>query len=787
MRLQSRLAGLVAACCLAGLAAQAGAQNAVTRRQTDKVMPFEVIVNGSKSGTWLLIERDGELYGPKDAIDEWRLKSRPDAAIIDFNGQSYVPLSSVPGFGARPDLLNQSMQLTFSPEAFAATRLSDGVAGRPLVGAVLPSVFFNYDLNYNTSQADSSNFVRDLGLLSELGFSSGAGILTSSQLARNIGGQLSNAGPSGFTRLETTFTRNFPDSNRVMRLGDTVTRAGLLGRNIYFGGAQLSSNYALTPGFVTQAIPTLTGLSATPSTVELYVNDVLRQVSNVPTGPFVLGNVSQIAGSGEARIVVRDVLGRETVIVQSFFSSAYLLAKGLNDWSIDVGAQRREIGLRSSQYGAGLATGTWRHGYSDTLTVEGRTELSRDLQAASAGFIAPLWGNMLGRSALMVSRRADYPSGTQWLLGVEQAGQRTSFTLQAQGASQGFRQLGEDPARSPTKLQIAGTASYGTLAAGTFGVGFATVRRYDEQPVTTVSANYALRLGRAASLNLSASRAMAGGNGTSVGVFLSFPLGDRMIGHAGFNSRGGQRDGYASVQQMPTPDNALNWRVLGGRQQNANRAEAGAYYNGQYGRVAADVSAAAGQSAVRLGAGGGLVYAGGSLFATDRVNESFALVEVAGYGGVGVGLGGQALTQTNAKGIALIPRLMPYQNNYIRLDASDLPINAELDNIEQVAVPVWRSAVKVDFPVRGGRGALLKIRLDDGDVAPAGAVLRIDGDKQEFYVARRGEAFVTGLQPVNRLRLDWNQSHCVFDVLLPTGQADSIARVGPLDCKGVLR
>ena len=74
---QRRLARVVAACCLAGLAAQAGAQSTLTRPQPDKVMPFEVVVNGSKSGTWLLIERDGELYGPKDALDEWRLKTRP--------------------------------------------------------------------------------------------------------------------------------------------------------------------------------------------------------------------------------------------------------------------------------------------------------------------------------------------------------------------------------------------------------------------------------------------------------------------------------------------------------------------------------------------------------------------------------------------------------------------------------------------------------------------------------------------------------------------------------------
>jgi outer membrane usher protein len=89
--------------------------------------------------------------------------------------------------------------------------------------------------------------------------------------------------------------------------------------------------------------------------------------------------------------------------------------------------------------------------------------------------------------------------------------------------------------------------------------------------------------------------------------------------------------------------------------------------------------------------------------------------------------------------------------------------------------------------VRSGRAALIKISLDDGEPAPAGAVVRIEGEKEEFYVARRGEAFVTGLQPINRLRLTWKDKHCPFDVNLPAGSPDEIVRLGPLQCTGVPR
>ena len=49
-----------------------------------------------------------------------------------------------------------------------------------------------------------------------------------------------------------------------------------------------------SPGFITQPIPVITGQSSAPSTVELYVNDALRQTSQVPTGPFTIENRAAI-------------------------------------------------------------------------------------------------------------------------------------------------------------------------------------------------------------------------------------------------------------------------------------------------------------------------------------------------------------------------------------------------------------------------------------------------------------------------------------------------------------
>lgn len=765
----------------------AAALQAGTGASTERLLPLEVTVNGAKGGTWLLVEKLGALYAPLDAFEEWRVQADPTAQPITYRGEQYLPLSSIPGYGAKVDFGNQSVALTFSPQAFAATRLRSEVDKRPVLSPVMPSLFLNYDLSYTAISARASAATKDLGAIGEVGFSNGWGVLLSSFAGRNLTGEGETASQRGWMRLETTFTKDLPLRNQTLRLGDTSTRPGMWGRSVYFGGVQWGTNFALTPGFITQPLPVLSGVSSAPSTVELYVNDVLRQVSNVPTGPFAIDNFPVLTGGGDARLVVRDLLGRETVINQPFFTSSELLAKGLNDWSVEAGVLRYDLGLERDVYRHGFASGLWRRGVTAGLTLETRAEVMRQSQNLGAGLVLALPWHVLAKGALAASRDRTLGSGRQWMLGVERQSLRSGLFVQAQGASIGYRQLGQDARALPTKLQVAGNFSHTTDKYGTFGAGFASVRRFDAERVVTVSANYSIRVGQRSNLTITGSRAVNGGRGTSVGVMLAVPLEKNRVASASAVRRDGQLDFHLAAAQNATVDSNLAWRTLAGRQQGEARAEGGVYYTGRYGFVSGDLSVSERQKALRVGAMGGLIVADGNFFATRRLDGSFAIAEVKGYGNVGIGLGSNVLTHTDANGVALVPRMAAYQNNSIRLDPRELPISAEIDSIEQTAVPAWRSGVKVVFPVRSGRAALLTIVLEDGQPAPAGAVVNIAGEKEQFYVARKGQAFVTGLQPTNRLQLAWKNRQCPLEVDLPSDAPDDIVRFGPLLCRGVAR
>jgi outer membrane usher protein len=296
-----------------------------------------------------------------------------------------------------------------------------------------------------------------------------------------------------------------------------------------------------------------------------------------------------------------------------------------------------------------------------------------------------------------------------------------------------------------------------------------------------------VRVGARSSLSINLTRVSGSSSGTSAIAYLTIPLETHRIASISANHRSGQLDAYGTVTQGLQAETGLGWRLLSGMRSDDPYAEGSVYYQGNRGLFTADAASSRDRQALRLGTQGALVWIDGRAFAARRVDSSFAVVEVKGYPNVGVGFQGTPLTRTDSEGYALLPRLQPYQRNHIRLDATELPISAEIDNLEQIAVPSARSGVKVTFPVRSGRGALIRIVLDDGEPAPAGAQIALLEDGKEFFVARRGEAFVTGLQDTSTLRLVWNNTSCTFTITLPPGSADDIARVGPVACKGVPR
>jgi outer membrane usher protein len=120
----------------------------------------------------------------------------------------------------------------------------------------------------------------------------------------------------------------------------------------------------------------------------------------------------------------------------------------------------------------------------------------------------------------------------------------------------------------------------------------------------------------------------------------------------------------------------------------------------------------------------------------------------------------------------------------VRIEAEDLPLDAQIDTLQLEAIPYFRSGLLLTFPVRPSRGALLTLVLDNGTPVPAGAVVKVSGHEQEFPVALRGEVYVTGLAARNQLQATWRDQTCTFTVQV-LATAEPLPHLGPFLCTGV--
>ena len=312
-----------------------------------------------------------------------------------------------------------------------------------------------------------------------------------------------------------------------------------------------------------------------------------------------------------------------------------------------------------------------------------------------------------------VSRTALGRGGT-WLANLDWSGATSGASLHIEGNTAGYRSIGQALDVPVTRRQRTLNYRIGSLDWGSLGISVARSAAGDGQVFTAGSLGYNVRMGERASFGLNVSGLAGPSSGRSVGLSFNLPLDPRTQVSTSATRQAGSWDASATVERRPQQADEWGWALLTAERGTTTFVEGSTYRDTQFSNLRLNLSLSPDQTNLRAGAQGALVWVDGSLFASRRINQAFALVEVPGFGDVGVGVMNQIETHTRASGRALLTQLMPYRPNAVRLNASDLPISAELDSLEMSVVPSARSAVKLSFPVRSGRAALLRIVLDDG-------------------------------------------------------------------------
>ncbi|MBA1143144.1 fimbria/pilus outer membrane usher protein [Mesorhizobium neociceri] len=705
---------------------------------------------------------DGGLAATPQELKEVGLKSPEGAA--DAGG--LVRLDQLADVSFQIDEAAQRLYVTAANDSREARivdlglRLQDRPAPQSGYGAVL---------NYSLFASSNTLFDGDNELFQGIsgGFDtrvfSPYGTLGQSFIAGYSDGRF-----GGFTRLNTTWSYSDPDRLMTYRAGDFVSGGLSWTRPVYLGGIQAQRNFSLRSDLVTLPLPSFGGTAAVPSTLEVYTQNVRTYSGDIQPGPFQVTNLPVFTGAGQAQVVLRDSLGRETTATLPFYASNMLLRQGLLDFSVEAGMARRNFGIASDDYdGRIMGVATARYGQSDQLTLEAHAEGGADLINGGIGAAFPL-GPYGAASAAVAGSHHDGRTGSLVDASVEFGYDGWAVNAHMQRAFGGYEDIA-----SVTAQPVLDPDDFARFSAGvpraidqvtlsvpmpidfsSLNLSYTHLKSAEGETSQIVGLSYSQSIFKRSTLYATAFADLD--DDSSYGVFagLSIPFNDDITASTGVEQG---PDGFNVVADLAKSEQAevgsIGWRLRTSEGETPNRS-ASVSYRALFARLAAAAQQFDKDFRVTGQMDGAIAVAGGGVFATNRIDDAFAVVDV-GTPDVEVLHQNRPVGKTDSKGRILVTGLNSYELNTVSIDPKNLPVDADVPTTKETVVPADRNGVVLKFGVSEAAQAALVTLVDaSGTPLEAGLPGRLDGGAEDFVVGYDGQAYIKGLARQNSVLVD---------------------------------
>lgn len=717
-----------------------------------------------------------------------------------------IAFETIPGFGMRYDEPAQKLHLTLAPEA----RLAREYSARQSGGLVLkPDIKISDEygsvLNYNLFgtaargySSRSSTYTTGSATLEHRAFSP-YGVIQNSGIA---GTTLTR---EGLLRLESSYTYADYDRSTQITAGDAIS--GGLGwtRPIRFGGLRISREFGLRPDLITAPLPSVSGSAAVPSTVDVYVDNMRIASQDVGAGPFRISNLPVPGESGTARVVVRDVSGRETVTSVPFFTSPKLLATGQLDFSADAGLPRQNYAISSFDYSRQLmGMGSLRYGLNERVTLESHVEGTREVLAGGLGttFAAGPFG--LFSVAGAASRTQNSKGGlayANWQVGLRGVfiGASTQRTIGA------YEDVASMTARATSRFRTANLLDSGFYPSTaspkvpravdrlTLGVpierwnaslsaSFTQVNRVDDPRSRLISLTYTQTIAKDYNTFVHAFRDLSDRRQTGIFAGISFTFGKNLIAQSAASfGRESRRASFELTRPIGPDAFDYGWRIANAEGNQATRTAA-ASFRTPWMRGSAGLR----QDGTSLGGygelEGALVAAPGGLFVSRRINDAFAIVDV-GAQGVEVLHENRPIGRTDWRGLILVPEAPSFQRTKIAINPETLPPDYHADLTETDIMPGFRGSTTLRVKATAAQqSARITIRDARGELVPVGARATHQESGNIFTIGYDGQTFLPEISETNTLII----RNDLFECRAQFTRADrdpQTGAVGPLPCR----
>ncbi|ANY19002.1 Fimbrial Usher protein [Tsuneonella dongtanensis] len=732
----------------------------------------EIVVDGRQKSRMVTIEGKGD-NATIDA-EEARAAGLP----VPSGAKGQIALASLKLYQWKYDSFRQRLTV-------ALFRQNDGPNFRdlsarnygPSESTPLLAVRLDYDLTTAiTPREVTAGGLFDAALVrGNLSFSTSARIL----------GSTGDGGVKA-TRLDSRLEYLWDRKGLVATAGDFTSAGSHSQRPVRMAGLKLGTDFDLRPDLVGLPLPAFSGTVAVPTTIDIVNADRSREVAKLEPGDFTVQNIPAPLGRGQVTAVLRDALGRETIQTARFYVSRDLLAPGRSAYAVNAGFVRRRYGLASADYGPAATSLYYRRGLSPGLTVEASGEWTAGLVnvGARADFVIAKLAKATFEGRF--SDDADAGSGRLVNFGFESIATKLGLIAGATLPGATYRDVASrlgDP--TPPKRLFA-NAFYRPTDDIRMQVGvvrseeradprFARQARRIDSAVASVQAEV---FGGARAILAANYRKANGVAERSVSAGLSFSFGgrNRVAAQAkyGTNDRSGgiyfSRDeeregdiGYGFSARTDQGDQSINGRVG---------------WRGRMMQLDGEAEWVSGRPAVRANARGSLLLAGGQIYARNRSQTGFALVQTGTVADVPITLENRFVGKTNAKGRLLVQDIAPRLPVRIDVDDKQLPRDALVRETKHVIRVPQRAVALVEInairfvPV-------MRVLVDSaGNALSPGLPVRAQPSGEVSLTGFDGYAEINAGAGDRRLIVGTPGSGCVVDL---TG-VDLEAGDGPLVC-----
>lgn len=765
--------------------------------EADLDLYLDVTLNQTSSGLVHFIYREDQLWANADILQQLGFIVPPDST-------EPIPLNSLPNLKIDYNARRQTLSL-IAPLSLLNldTTIRNTRSNQRPHPTASPGMLLNYNIYGNQSQNSAKNLsaFTELRAFNTLGVLSSTALTTATHSAGSNGDSSNNDKDwDGRTvRLDTSWSKSFPDKLITVRAGDILTGALSWTRSTRLGGLQLGTDFDLQPYMATTPLPSFFGSATLPSAVELYVNGLKQYSGDVPTGPFELQTAPSFSGAGNAQLVVTDALGQSTTLEFSLYDAHRLLQPGLSDWSVELGAVRENYGNKSFDYGNNIAaSGTWRYGVSNRFTAETHAEATKGLSNAGVG---GTW--LLGRAggilfASLAGSESQGKNGAQYSTSYTWNNSRFNIGASATGTKGTYRDVGSQYGSVPVRRSEQISSSYSTQSLGSFGMSYNQVSLADQETTQFASAYWSKSFGQRLSLSANLNQDLNDSANSSASIGASFSL-DRNVSMNSSIQHTDEREVFvADISQSAPNSGGINWRaqarhiIDNSLDSNSSRSDsndglAELSYLGRYGRVQAGVSVNGDSYATYASGTGSLVMMGGGLFPTRQINSGFAVVSTDGIANVPVLLQNSPIGTTNSRGLLLVSPLNAYQSNKIGINPMGLPADLRIDKVSIESTPTDRAGTLVNFVITPVRSASVVLVDSDNEPLPLGSQVRqlTNTAVLPTIIGFDGEVYLDTLDEHNVLEI-MNPSSDICTVSFDyQKQGDEIPLIGPLICQKV--